>query len=186
MAASVIRFVSLSALLCGADVFASSWIWGRAPSDTIRVWYPGFWVFAAGRLHSWVLVFAFVLIPCIAAWHLFRHHSSRLSDGKTSPASYIAEWWMLSASLAIVSELLTSIFYWSSSRSSDLHAFYTSMDYWGLLSETPHTNAPGWPSFKLYLWGHFLPWAVILLPPLLIWYYWDRKRQQSLRSVTVQ
>jgi hypothetical protein len=156
------RFIAFVLFLCGAEVAASWWVWGRAPTDSIRVWYPGFWAFEAGRLLYWVPIFASFLTLWIVVWYALRRHS------------HLITLWLLATALGVALEVLTSVLYWRSAGSSDLRNLFQSMWYW---HRVPQGSDMGWPSFRIYLWTHFVPWATVLLLGLAIWYLWSRRRE---------
>jgi hypothetical protein len=41
---------------------ASWWLWGGAPTDTLRVSYPGFWGYEVGRLLCWSVLFLLSMV----------------------------------------------------------------------------------------------------------------------------
>lgn len=96
------RFTVLAALLFGAEVAASWWVWGRSPTDTIRVWYSGLWAFEAGRLHYWLPVFASLVALWIVVWYVLLRHGRPITR------------WLFAAALAVALELATSVLYWRS------------------------------------------------------------------------
>src|SRR5271157_331510 len=102
------RLIAFASFFCGAEVAASWWVWGRAPTDTLDVLYSGFWAFEAGRLHYWVPVFASLLALSIVAWYAFRRHVR------------LVVWWLFAAASGVGLEVLTSVLYWRSGRSSPL------------------------------------------------------------------
>jgi hypothetical protein len=163
------RFIAFASFLFGAEVVASWWVWGRAPTDSIRVRYSGFWVFEAGRLHYWVPVLASLLVLWIVGWYALRRHD----HSKGVQQKYLIAWWLFVAALAVVSEVLTSALYWRSAQSSDLRSLFQSNWYW---HRAPQASDMGWPSFQGYLWGHLAPWPVFLLLGLAVWYFWRRRR----------
>jgi hypothetical protein len=109
------RFIAFALFLCGAEFAASWWVWGRAPTDSIRVWYSGFWVFEAGRLHYWVPVFSSLLAIWIAGWYALRRHGRSIM------------WWLFAAALGVGLEVLTSALYWMSARSCYLRNLFQSI-----------------------------------------------------------
>jgi hypothetical protein len=163
----VARFIALASLLCGAEVAASWGVWGRAPTDTIRDWYAGFWAFEAGRLHYWVPVFASLLTVWIVAWYALRPHD----HAQGIQRRYL--WWLFVAASGVGSEVLASALYWRSARSSDLRSLFESTWYW---DRVPQASDMGWPSFQGYLWAHLAPWTVFLLLGLGGWSFWRRWR----------
>ena len=160
------RVIAFLSLLVSAEVAASWWIWGRAPSDSIRVWYSGFWVFEAGRLDYWVPVAASLLAVWIVAWYALRRHGR------------LVTWWLSGAALAVVLEALTSMLYWRSAQSSELRDLFQSIWYW---HRVPQASDMGWPSFRIYLWSHLIPWAVVLLLGMTVWVFFEQKARSTAR-----
>jgi hypothetical protein len=150
------RVIAFLLLLFSAELAASWWIWGRAPTDSIRVWYSGFIVFEAGRMRYWVPLFAGLAVLWIAAWYLFRRNG------------HLTAWQLLGAGLAVALEVLTSVLYWGSARSSDLRGLFQSIWAW---HRVPQARDLGWPSFRIYLWNHLIPWAVVLIIGISIWLF---------------
>lgn len=141
------RFVAFALLLFGAEVAASFCIWNRAPTDSIRVWYSGFWVFEVGRLHYWFPLLASVVALWVVARYALGHNG-------------LVAWSLFAAALTLGLEVLTSVVYWRSARAADLRDLFQSIWY---LHRVPRASDMGWPSFQIYLWNHFVPWALILL-----------------------
>jgi len=172
----LLRFIAFLSLLFGAEVSASWWIWGRSPSDSLHVWYAGFWAFETGRLHYWVPTLAVAAILWLAARYLFQrgHHAegAQRSDQKKRVAGV----WVLSAVLSLLSETLTSGIYWRSNKSADLRDLFQSTWY---LHRVPKASDLGWPSFQGYLWPHLVPWAVVLLLGLAVWYLWNKRKREN-------
>lgn len=162
----VARFIAFVSLLCGAEVAASWWVWGRAPTDSIRVWYSSFWVFEAGRMHSWVPLFASLVALWIVVWYALRRHGRLIA------------WWLFGAALVVGLEVLTSVLYWKSARSSDLRDLFQSIWYW---HRVPQASDMGWPSFRIYLWNHLIPWALVLLFGMALWVLFERKARTATR-----
>jgi len=160
------RVIAFLSLVFTAEVAASWWMWGRAPSDSIRVWYSGFWVFEAGRLHYWVPVSASLLALWIVGWYALRRHGR------------LVTWWLSGAALAVGLEALTSVLYWRSAQSSDLRDLFQSIWYW---HRVPQASDMGWPSFRIYLWGHLIPWAVVLLLGTTVWILLNKKAKNTTR-----
>ena len=155
------RLIAFASLLFVAEVAASWWVWGRAPTDSLRVWYPGFWAFEAGRLHYWIPVFGSLLALCIVARYTLRR------DGRWITS------WPFAAALAVGLEVLTSVLYWRSARSSALRDTFQSIWYW---HRVPQASDLGWPSFRIYLWAHLIPWAVVLLLGMILWVLFEHRR----------
>jgi hypothetical protein len=160
------RFIAFAGFLCGAEVAASRWVWGRAPTDSIRVWYAGFWAFEAGRLHYWVPVFASLLALWIVGWYTFRWHGRLIT------------WWLVAAALGVGLEVATSMLYWRSVRASDLRNLFQGIWYW---HRVPQASDMGWPSFRVYLWDHLVPWAAVLLVGMTLWVLFEQKARNTTR-----
>lgn len=160
------RLAAFAALLFGADVAASWWVWGRTPTDTIRVWYSGFWLFEAGRLHYWLPVFASLLALWIVVWYALLRHARPIAR------------WLFAAALAVALELATSVLYWRSPRSSDLRGLYQSLWVW---HRVPQASEMGWPSFRIYLWDHLVPWVAVLVVGMTLWVLVEHKARSATR-----
>lgn len=161
MAALVYYFV----LLLVGEVTASWWIWTSAPTDSLRVWYPSFWSFEAGRLHYWSLIFVAV---CVVAALIRLWIRSCPGEPRSRKKWLIA----LSAVLALGLETATSAVHWRSDRASDLRALYHSLWYW---DHYPRGSELGWPSFQLFLRNHLIAWVVVLLLGLILWRFWHAR-----------
>ncbi len=174
-----LRFIGFFSLSLVAEVIASSWVWGRAPSDSIRVFYSDFWTFEAGRLDYWIIIFTFLIILWIFARNLFRRYVISKGDEQVNnrPWSLLASW-ALGTVLTVALEVLTSALYWRSDSSLSLRAFYQAMWFWDFWDDrNPHTNDPGWPSFRIYTRDHFLPWALVLLIGVTLCFFWKQRRK---------
>ena len=156
------RLIAIALLLFGAEVAASWWVWDRTPTDTVRVWYPGFWAFETGRLRCWVTVLALVLTLWIALWYPLLRRGRALAG------------WLFAAGLGVGLEVATSLLYWRSPQSSDIRGLYQSAWSW---HRVPEPSDMGWPSFRLYLWDHIFPWTVILLIGLALWGFARERRE---------
>ena len=159
------RFIAFTLFLCGAEAVASWWVWRRAPTDSIRVWYSAFWSFEAGRLHYWIPILGALLAFCIVAYALRR-------NGR------FITWWLFSAA-GVGVEVLTSVLYWRSAQASDLRNLYESIWYW---HRVPQASDMGWPSFRGYLWDHLLPWAMVLSVGITIWLILDQRANHATRG----
>jgi hypothetical protein len=160
------RFIAFASFLCGAEVAASWWVWGRAPTDTVRVWYSGYWAFEVGRLHYWLPVFASVLTLWIVLWYAFLHHARPLTR------------WLFAAMLGVGLEVVTSALYWKSARSSDIRGLYQSLWRW---NRVPQASEMGWPSFRIYLWDHLVPWAAVVLVGMTLWVLIEHRARSATR-----
>jgi hypothetical protein len=160
------RLTLFALLFFGAELAASWWIWGRAPTDSIRVWYAGFWSFEAGHLHYWIPVFASFLALGGVAWYPLRQHGG------------LTTWWLIGSALAIGLEVLTSVLYWRSAEASDLRSLFQSIWYW---HQVPQASDMGWPSFRIYMWNHLLPWAVVLLVGITLRLMFERRAKNATR-----
>lgn len=154
------RFVAFASFLCAAEVVASWWIWGRTPTDTIRVWYSGFWAFEAGRLHYWLPVFASLLALWVVVWYAFLRHGRPIT------------WWLFGGAVGVGLEVATSVLYWRNPGSSDLRGLYQGLWVW---HRVPQASDMGWPSFRVYLWDHLVPWAIILVLGMILWVLFEQK-----------
>jgi hypothetical protein len=56
---------------------ASWWIWVRAPTDSIRIRYAGFWDFEFSRLHYSLPILVSVVAVWIGVRYLFRRYVAR-------------------------------------------------------------------------------------------------------------
>jgi hypothetical protein len=156
-------------LFFGAELAASWWIWGRAPTDSLRVWYSSFWTFEAGRLHYWIPVFTSFLALGGVAWYALGQSRSLTTR------------WLIGSTLAVGLEVLTSILYWRSARSSDLRGLFQSMWYW---HRVPQANDMGWPSFRIYMWNHLVPWAVVLLLGITLWLMFEKGAKNATQMAS--
>lgn len=164
------RLTAFASCLFGAEIAASWWIWNRTPTDTIRVWYSGFWPFEVGRLHYWVPAFACTLVLWMVAWYAL------LRKGR--PATQ----WLFTAVLAAGLEVVTSVLYWKGPQSSSIRGLYQSVWAW---NRVPQANEMGWPSLRIYLGDHLVPWAVMLvLVGIYLWYLGHRKHQLQTQSLS--
>lgn len=160
------RFIAFSSFLFGAEVAASWWVWSRVPTDTLRVWYSGYWAFEVGRLHYWVPVFGSALALWIVVWYSFLRHTRPLTGC------------LFALALGVVLEVLTSALYWKSAQSSDIRGLYQSVWRWNRVAEASEI---GWPSFRIYLWDHLVPWAMVLLVGMTLWVLFEQKGRNTTR-----
>jgi len=162
------RFIAFASLLFGAEVAASWWVWNRTPTDTIRVWYSGFWVFEAGRLaHYWFPVFASVLALWVVVWYAILRHG------------HVITRWLFATVLGVGLEVVTSVLFWGSPQSSNIRGLYQSFWVW---HRALQASDMGWPSFRVYLWDHLVPWAVVLLVGItLLWVLFEQKARSTTR-----
>lgn len=151
----------MASVVFGAEVTASWWVWREAPTDSIRVWYPSFCAFEAGRLHYWLPVFVFLLTLWISVSYALLRHARPIT------------WLLFGIGSGLGLELTTSILYWTSPRSSSLRSLYQSIWAW---DRVPPTNAAGWPSLRIYIWHHIAPWAMVLMIGVSFWYLWNKLR----------
>jgi hypothetical protein len=138
-------------LLCFIAEVVSSWrVWYSFPNDNLRVGYPGFAEFEAGRLQFWVLMLVMIGLTGSAMTWLANRDSR--SSGSKENAKAKRLWLRRSLYLvsAITLETGTSVVYWYWNRSRMPEIF-------------------GWPIFRFYLWGHLLPWAVFVSLGLFLW-----------------
>ncbi len=142
----------LSALV--AELAASWWLWARAPTDTIRVIYSGFWSYEAERLFCWVILSPICLVIGLILWRAlsaFRNRSGRLF--RLFPAG-------VGPIMASALELSTSVWYWSAQSSRPMRDLYGSIWYW---HRVPQPGDQGWPSLRGYIGDHALAWCIALL-----------------------
>ena len=45
-------------IACASEAAASLWVWGRAPTDTLRVWYPSFFAYFLEHSRPWAIIFS--------------------------------------------------------------------------------------------------------------------------------
>jgi hypothetical protein len=137
-------------LLCFLAEVVPSWqVWSSTPYDSLRVGYPDFAMFEAGRLQFWALMLVMIgLTGAAMAW--LANRDSRLSGSKeNAKAKPLCLYRSLYLASAIALEIGTSVSYWIWNR------------------------AVGWPSFRpsfqIYLWEHLLPWVIVVSLGLFIW-----------------
>jgi hypothetical protein len=169
-------------LLFSAEIIASWLIWARAPNDSIRVQYSYFWIFEAGRLHYWVSVLIVIAAGCVVGLYFLRRR--QLYRAKHVHGSYqrkhFIERWTLGVGLTLALEIITSALYWRSEVSYGLRDVFQSAWYW---HRVPKASDMGWPSFRIYMWEHVVPWAVVVLLGLALGYLRNRrKRAQSVAT----
>lgn len=175
------RFLAFVVLLSVAELTASWWIWGRAPTDSIRVWYPSFWAFETGRLNCWSIVFASAMALWLIFPYLIRNYVTKQSAGHDGDSrTYLSAWWALGAILAVVSEVLTSARYWKAASSLPVRDLYQSLWYWDYLSPKLDTSDRYWPSFRIYERDRLIPWAIVLLLGLALSYAWNRQQKRQV------
>jgi hypothetical protein len=169
------RLLALVALLFGAEVVASWWIWTEAPTDSIRVRYSSFEVFERDRLVGWIIVFASVLIVLFFL-RLLALRKRGIEDARENLNVFSdpIPFWTVGLVAAISLEVFTSVLYWKSSTSLHLRRLYESVWYW---NRVPQPSDIGWPSFRIYMWQHFVPWAIILLLGLTLWHLLSRRKK---------
>jgi len=158
------RFVALASLFLTAEVAATFWLWGRAPTDTLRDWHPSFWAFELDRLRYWLPVSAALL----GSWFLASYALARRNRRNV--------WWFVGVAVGIGAEVATSTLYWKSPRSSYLRGLYESVWAW---ERVPQASDLGWPSFRIYLWSHFIPWAFVLVLGMIVWLRFERKARDA-------
>jgi hypothetical protein len=138
-------------LLCFIAEVVSSWrVWTSFPDDNLRVGYTGFAEFEAGRLQFWVLMLVMIGLSGSAMTWL-ANRDNRLSGSKENAKA--KRMWLRRALYlvsAIALEIGASVVYW----------------YW---NRARRPESFGWPSFRFYLWGHLLPWAVVVSLGLFLW-----------------
>lgn len=158
-----LRLIRCTVLLIGAEGLASWSIWGLAPTDTLRVWYPTFWAFELGRLRYWMPVLALAGLLWGLVWYGLHRRIGRMLA------------WVLSGAVAVAVEMGTSTWYWKSPASIYIRGLYESGWYW---NRVPQAGDLGWPSFRGYMLAHLVRWAVVLALGLVAWYLWNKRRAQ--------
>lgn len=148
-------------LLCFLAEVVSSWrVWRSTPYDNLRVGYPDFAMFEAGRLQFWALMLVMIgLTGAAMAW--LANRDSRLSGSKENAKA--KRLWLrrsLYLASAIALEIGTSVLYW----------------YW---NRARWPEDFGWPIFRFYLWEHLLPWTVVVSLGLFLWSQCERLRSSS-------
>jgi hypothetical protein len=157
-----IKLLVASLLLLGAEVLASGWLWTRAPTDTLRVWYPTFWSFERGRLGYWTIAFACCALLGAFIWSALHRRVAQVAMV------------LVGAGFAVAVEGSTSAWHWESAASAGVRKLYEGIWYWNRVP----TQTIGGASFRGYLWAHLIPWAALLLCAAA-WYAW-RTRMQVL------
>jgi branched-subunit amino acid ABC-type transport system permease component len=145
-------FFLLSALV--AEVVASGWLWARAPTDTLRVDYAGFWEYEVERLFRWAILFPVYLLIGLILWRLLfravRNKPERLN--------------LFTAALALITalglEISASVWYLRAPSSRPIRDLYGSIWYW---HRVPQPGDQGWASFKGYIGDHALLWCIAFL-----------------------
>jgi hypothetical protein len=159
-------------LLLPVAEIAASWLsWGLFPSDTIRVAYPGFLTFEAGRLKSWVPVFAAIII--ISMVRLFWRRN-RAPNDHVGQLRHGGGWILIGS--AVLVEALTSAVYWLTTASWHVRIFYRSTQYW---NRVPESSELGWPAFQVYLLQHFLPWVSVMLVGITLWLMVEKRTKNA-------
>jgi len=162
-----VRHLSLLIAILGAELVASWWLWGGAPTDTLRVSYVGFWSYEIGRLSCWM-----AFLPLfVVAWLIVWRGLSWAIHPKSSWLFYL----LVSAVqiLALALEVSTSVRYWHSSSSIGVRNLYTSIWYW---HRVPSPSDQGWPSLKGYILNHAFAWVVAILIFEILLYLEYRRR----------
>jgi hypothetical protein len=154
------RLAAFVSFLFIAEVVASWWVWGGAPTDTIRVRYSDYWAFEAGRLRYWIPIVLTALV--VLGIPVYARVRSRGQFARL----------LLAAVLGLVTELATTFLYWRSPGSSVIRGLYQSI--W-VGNRLPHSRELGWLSFRVYLCDHLVPWALALFVAVIAWVFFDRK-----------
>lgn len=176
------RILAFTVLLFSAEVIASWWIWAEAPTDSIRVFYSNFQVFELERLGGWITVFVSGLTLLLLPWILTsRKRDIENARGGLNVFRDPIVFWTVGLIAAVFGEVLTSIVFWVSSTSLHIRRLYESVWYW---NRVPQSSDIGWPSFRVYMWQHFVPWAIVLLLGLTIWHFL-RRRKNMLSTVAI-
>jgi hypothetical protein len=159
-----LKLIRCASLLIGAEGLASWSIWGLAPTDTLRVWYPSFWAFELGRLRYWIPMLVLAALLWGLGWSGLHRRIGRVLS------------WVLSGAVAVATEIGTSIWYWKSSASVYVRGLYESAWYW---NRVPEASDLGWPSFRGYMLAHLVRWAVVLLLGWIAWRLWNKRRERG-------
>lgn len=170
------NIVGLFTVLLAAEVGSSLWCLLTLPTDT----YLGSLNYIGGRLLFWSLLIAlFSVLWFLLGWRLgyLRHgpEAERRVRRQLSHTVRVA----VAFGTAFAVELMTTACYWASSLSTGVRALYQSVWYW---HRVPRQSDYGWPSLRGYLVDHLVPWAVIFVTGLLIWFI-SSKRRRAQRNV---
>ncbi len=140
-------------LLCFIAEVVSSWrVWYSSPDDNIRLGYPSFAEFETGRLQFWVPILVLIGLTGLAMTWLAKRDNRLFGSKENAKAERL--WLRRSLYLvaAIALEIGTTVVYW--------------YWYWNRVRLPEYF---GWTIFRSYLWGHLLPWAVVLSLGLFLW-----------------
>jgi hypothetical protein len=146
-------------LVLVAELAASWCLWTRFPTDSIRVWYPSFWAYEAGRFSGWTIIF---VISALLSILFLRGRTGRW-------------WWVVATGFAFGLELSTSVWYWAKPASRDVRGMYESIWYW---SRVPLPADKGWRSFSGYSFDHAFAWGVVILTAGVI--FRPRRRRRAV------
>jgi hypothetical protein len=163
------RSIIFSLFVLVAELMASWWLWRGAPTDTLRVSYPGFWRYEVGRLLCWSVL----SLLCAVIWLIV---SLGMHGGARKEVKVAL---LVGLLLACALEVSTSMLYWNSRSSLPVRDLYGSVWYW---HRVPQSSDQGWPSLKGYLWDPALAWAVLILIPQALWCLAGRKGKGEMRS----
>lgn len=157
-----LRVIHLVPLCLLAEVLASLWIWSRAPTDSIRVFYGSYWAFEVGRLYYWIVVaLSIALISSMVGYFSRKRNAS--------------SWLMLIP--AVLLEIVTSAIYWRSRQSSPLRQLFQSAWAWHRI---PGAADMEWPSLEIYLRVHFIAWAIVVTVALIVLARYSRRGRQRM------
>ncbi len=157
-------------VLCAAELFASWWLWARFPTDSVRVLYPGYWIYEAVRLGIWLAI----LTAEFAALVMY----GRKKGGHANEYHPLHGFrnWVLALCGGFVLESITSCLYWLTPRSTPIRDIYQSDWYW---DRVPRATDLGWPSLVGYWRDHAIAWAVVIFLGSLIWLACSKVRRKG-------
>src|SRR5271157_2066432 len=107
-AAMIVRSIVFLLLTLIAELTASWQVWGGAPTDTLRVAYPGFWSYEVGRVLCWAILSTICLAVGLIMWR-----SSSWAIRNKSEQRFSLLQVGTAQLLALTLEISTSVWYWS-------------------------------------------------------------------------
>ncbi len=152
MAIRSLLFVLLALV---AELASSWWLWARAPTDTLRVLYSGFWNYEGGRLLCWGILSSICVVIGFILWQA-SYRAVRVKLGRLFGLLPI----VAGQILALALELSTSVSYWSTQSSRPIRDLYGSIWYW---HRAPQPSDQGWPSLMGYIGDHAVAWGIAFL-----------------------
>ncbi len=159
-------------VLCAAELFASWWLWARFPTDSVRVWFSGYWSYEVVRFGIWLAV----LTAEFAALVMYRCKKGR--DANEYNPIHGFRRWVSALCGGFVLESTTSCLYWLTPRSTPIRDIYQSDWYW---DRVPRATDLGWPSLVGYWRDHAIAWAVVVILGSLIWFACSKLRRKGHR-----